>query len=81
MQSLKKVVHALEWIVQHRVPDEWLSHYLDNFHLLSPTKPSLEKFMAIFIETCKEIGLPVAEDKMLRPTQVIAYLGLLLDFT
>ena len=76
----EKVVHALEWIVQHKVLDEWLSHYLDDFPLLSPTKPSLEKFMAVFIETCNKIGLPVVEDKTLGPAQVIAYLGLLLDF-
>ena len=57
----------------------WISHFLD-YSLLERTYATLEDFMQSFYDIMADIGMPVAIHKTLGPTQVLEYLGLILNF-
>ena len=76
----ERISHCLEWIVSNETNCKWISHFLDNFPLLHKSREGLKNFMNEFYRIMSEIGMPVAIEKTLGPTQVLEYLGLLLDF-
>ena len=76
----EKVACALQWIVTNETGYSWISHILDDFSLLHRSCMSLQKFIESFYRIMREIGMPIAVEKMLRPTQVLEYLILILDF-
>ena len=76
----EKVATALQWVVSHVMGSHLILHYLDDFPLLAPSKPQLIDFMNQFYTIMGHIGMPLASDKTLGPTQCLPYLGLELDF-
>ena len=76
----EKVAGALQWIVTNETGCSWLSHFLDDFPLLHKTCFSLQKFVNSFYRIIEDIGMPIAIEKTLRPTQILEYLSLILDF-
>ena len=73
------VADAIEWIVkQHGV--EMLWHYLDDFITCGPAG-SEECFinLQMLIDICKHLGVPLAEEKLERPTTALVFLGILID--
>ena len=58
----------------------WISHFLDDYPLLHVDRPSVEYFRDEFYRIMADIGMPVATHKTLGPTQVLEYLGLILNF-
>lgn len=67
---------ALEWILKHKgVLHLW--HYLDDFITIgSPGTEECKLFMDIMIETCRRLGVPLAECKMVGPVLCIVFLGI-----
>ena len=76
----EKVACALQWIVSNETGCYWLSHFLDDCPLLQENKPKLQNFMEEFYQIFEEIGMPIAKHKTLGPTQILEYLGLILNF-
>ena len=76
----KKIATCLEFIVSNETQIPWISHFLDDFPLLRKTRELLIQFMSDFYRIMAEINMPVAVDKTLGPTQILEYLGLVLDF-
>ena len=69
------VAEALEWILRSRGVRGVL-HYLDDFLLLgSPNTGECAKALALTVQVCQELGVPLAEDKMEGPTQSLTSLG------
>ena len=75
----ERVSTILQWVVQHETSAEWLSHFLDDYILLERCTAQLEQLMTSFRQIFKEVGMPLAEEKTLGPTNVIEYLGLVLN--
>ena len=75
----ERVATVLQWIVTSETGWRWISHYLDDFPMLAKTREGLVEQIEKYLALMKRIGMPVAEDKMLGPTQFLEYLGLLLN--
>jgi hypothetical protein len=70
----------LEWAIRFKSRKESIEHYLDDF-LLARKAGSGEclHLMNIFRSICSDIGVPLAEDKMLGPSCIMTFLGLEID--
>ena len=73
------IAEALEWILRSRgIPA--VLHYLDDFLLLGPPRSqACQEALDITLATCSELGIPIAEDKVEGPPQVITFLGVELN--
>ena len=61
--------------------DDNLTNYLDDFLFISLSKTGCDHLVSTFLELCRRIGCPVAEEKTeWRMTRII-FLGILLDGT
>ena len=76
----EKVAAALQWIVTHETGNHLILHFLDNFPLFGKSHHDVQLFIDQFCAIMKRIGMPVAEEKTLGPTQMLEYLGLILNF-
>jgi hypothetical protein len=57
-----------------------LDHYLDDFFFAGESfTQNCAKLMETFVEVCKELGVPLAEDKTIGPTTQIRFLGMEID--
>ena len=75
----ERIATVLQWIVTSETGWKWISHYLDDFPMLAKTKEGLLVQIQKYLALMREIGMPVAEEKTLGPTQFLEYLGLLLN--
>ena len=70
---------ALAWIVLNVGRLAFLIHYLDDFFLANRTKNGCRADMDVFLKICRELGVPIAEDKTEGPATRIVYLGIEID--
>ena len=76
---------ALEWILINKCNITFACHILDDFLLIEPpaSKPPLDSLcqtsLANMLSIFKIIGIPIAEDKTQGPSQVLEFMGILLD--
>ena len=78
-QLFERVATVLQWIVTNVTGWRWISHYLDDFPMLARTEAELLIQMQRYMQLMEYIGMPIATDKTLGPTQLLEYLGLLLN--
>lgn len=70
---------AIEWIARNKLGMNAVVHILDDFLFIERSKFScLQKFNE-FLDVCGDIGIPLAADKTVLPTQVIEFVGIELD--
>ena len=73
------VSQALEWILRQRGVHAVI-HYMDDFLLLgAPGTPECSQALEITTSTCKELGIPLAEEKTEGPTTALFFLGIQLN--
>ena len=73
------VADALEFIIRRKGVEE-IGHYLDDFIVLGPPGSSLcQSYLDKSLETCDEVGFPVADGKTEGPATVIPFLGIEVD--
>ena len=78
---------ALEWILINKRNITFACHILDDFLLIEPpaSKPPLNSYCKSSLEsmlsTFKTIGIPIADGKTQGPSQVLEFMGILLDTT
>ena len=70
---------SLEWIIQTRLPHTAVLHILDDFLFIAPTFHQCKLSLQTFISICEEIGVPLAPEKTVGPSQVIEFAGIHLD--
>ncbi len=76
---------ALEWILINQCNVTFACHILDDFLLIEPpaSHPQLDSLCQTSLEnmlsTFKTIGIPIAEGKTQGPSQVLEFMGILLD--
>ena len=79
LRHLTTLSNALQWIASSKRHIRNISHILDDFPLLARDKAVGQVQMSSFLSMCADIGIPIAPDKTVQPTQVITFLGLELD--
>ena len=75
---------ALEWIIANLEGSvvEFIIHYLDDFLFGGcPNSDSCGRSLDLVLCVCNEVGFPVMAEKVVGPTTVIEFLGLVLDTT
>ena len=73
------VAEALAYII-HQKGSVWMDHYLDDFVVVGPPGSyGCAQTLQIALETCKEVGFPVAGEKTEGPTTVLTVLGIEID--
>ena len=73
------VAEALEWILRKRGVNH-IIHYLDDFLILgAPGEGECERALRTAIQTCEELGVPLATDKIEGPSTRLSFLGIELD--
>ena len=83
---------ALAWIVLNLGHLAFLIHYLDDFFLANVktagcrhdmdvfvTTAGCRHDMDVFLDICKQLGVPIADDKLEGPATCITYLGIEID--
>ena len=79
-QIFEKVACALQWIITDQTGRVHISHFLDDFPLLGISHEDICVFILDFYKIMERIGMPVAKEKTLGPTDMLEYLGLILNF-
>lgn len=70
----------LKWATQESSGNENILHYLDDFLFMEPAStPSPGKTLKQFQTTCKELGVPLSEEKTVAPTTNLIFLGVEFD--
>ena len=75
----EKVSTALEWVLRKNCPGVEIHHVLDDFIFISPNHNLCKEALYTFRLICQDIGLPIAENKTMGPSQVLQFLGITLD--
>lgn len=70
---------ALEWILKHNYLITYIIHYLDDFLIAGRTYAECKQALQRMLEVCKQLGFPIAVNKVEGPTNIITFLGILLD--
>ena len=69
----------LEWIASQRGVSVCL-HYLDDFLTMGPpASPTCQSNLDILMQTCKELGVPLATEKLEGPSTTLTFLGVEID--
>ena len=76
--SFEDITNLIQWVAENRV-DAKLVHYLDNFFTSHSGQTICRNIMTTLLDTCSQVGMPMAPDKFVPTCQVIEFLGLLLD--
>ena len=80
-QLFESLSTALHWIANNKLNIHHMSHILDDFLLLDHTEQACKVGLNKFVDTCKQIGVPIAPEKTFQPSQVLTFLGYELDST
>lgn len=71
---------ALAWILHNNYGIRWLIHYLDDYFLAGPAGSSdCATHLQSFLQTCSQLGVPIAMEKVEGPTTTLTFLGLELN--
>lgn len=70
----------LEWLVREQTNLQTVHHYLDDFIFIgNPNTDQCLSLMGTFQELCREMGVPLNNDKTVQPTTCLIFLGLEID--
>ena len=73
------LAEALEWILRSRSV-KYIIHYFDDFLLLGhPNSDECVAALTTTLFTCRELGVPLAADKVEGPAPVLTFLGIELN--
>ena len=70
---------AVEWIAREKLLIDKLLHLLDDFLIISSTYDVCKAQLALFIQLCDFLGIPIAPDKTYGPSPVLTFAGIELD--
>ena len=75
----QRVSNALKHIAQVKAGGSPLTNYLDDFLFMALSAFLCNRNMQVFLEVCAQIGFPVSEDKTEWASELMIFLGILLD--
>ena len=71
--------NALKFIMEKRVRKNSTTNYLDDFHFIAINKMLCNHMMNQFLHLCRDIKCPISMEKTVWVTQLLTFLGLLID--
>ena len=75
-----RLADAFEWILKHNYAISALMHYLDDYFTVGPpSSPLCASQVDVMVKTADRLGIPLAPDKLERPTSHLMFLGILID--
>lgn len=69
----------LEWATKRESKSNSIVHYVDDFCLIAPDRPSCQRLISCFENVCAKLGVPLASDKSEGPATRLVFLGLEID--
>lgn len=79
-QLFEKFSTSLPWILNHEFGIKWVSHLLDDFFFVGrPNSQQCNLALDTCLWLCKDIGVPIKQDKTQRPVKVIQIYGIEID--
>jgi hypothetical protein len=76
----KKFSSFVQWVVETRCGLHSIDHYLDDFILVGKKfSNGCSTLMNTFMNVCDELGVPIAENKTVGPSNIITFLGFIID--
>ncbi|KAK6165929.1 hypothetical protein SNE40_022735 [Patella caerulea] len=70
----------LQWVVTSKSELHTIEHYLDDFIFAGASNSSdCLSLMKAFTDVCESLGVPIADDKTVGPTNQLTFLGLSID--
>ena len=73
------VADDLEWVAKHKGV-RFLEHYLDDFIVVgAPGSEECAAGLEVLLETCKQLGMPIAAQKVEGPATCVTFLGIEVD--
>ena len=70
----------MQWVVETRCSLYSIDHYLDDFILVGKKfSNDCSTLMNTFMNVCDELGVPIAENKTVGPSNIITFLGFIID--
>jgi len=70
---------ALEYIISCQLLNCYVHHVLDDFIFISSSESSCRLGLKRFQDLCHHLGVPLAEEKTVGPSQTLTFLGIELD--
>ena len=70
---------ALHWIMEVSMPHVGIVHVLDDFLFVTPDYDSCLLTLNTFLDICRDIGVPIADEKTVGPDQCLPFVGIQLD--
>ena len=80
-QLFNILADLLTWIAQRNGATN-LIHYLDDFLTMGPPdSPTCQKNLDTFVQLCRDLGVPLAAEKIESPSTSLTFLGIMLEDT
>ena len=70
---------ALHWIAVHVRGCLHVLHYLDDYFLARASEAACARDLDAFQDLCRDLGVPLAPEKLVLPTRCLQFLGITLD--
>jgi len=70
---------SLEWIARHKLGIENIIHILDDFLIIDQSLSRCGSQLALFLDLCNELGVPIAHEKTAGPCQILTFAAIELD--
>ena len=70
---------ALEWIAKDKLQASSVIHILDNFLFIGPSEAKCQEDLDNFLCVCCRIGVPIAGEKTMGPTNALQFAAITLD--
>ena len=70
---------ALQWIAVQQGARH-INNYLDDFIVIgAPGSDECERGLRALVQTCQQLGVPIAEEKTAEPSTCMVFLGIEID--
>ena len=70
---------ALQWILRTKFGVSRVVKVLDDFLFIESSRQLCNKSLYTFLALCKELGVPIANEKTMGPSEIMVFLGVELD--
>lgn len=70
---------ALRWVCLTKLKIGNLAHILDDFLFLAEAEYVCQQHLDAFVSLCQDLGIPLAPEKTVGPSQTITFLGIEID--
>ena len=78
-RNFEEFSFSLEWIARHKLGIDNIIHILDDFLIINQSRSHCGSQLALFLDLCNELGVPVAHEKTAGPCHILSFAGIELD--